>query len=1112
LAGLLLAACGGGEDSQTDEPAPQQATEQAQSSESTTDPEAEAHDNESTKEDTETPEPITSDLRIGIVDGEDASTAVVVDAVDALAENLRVLVSNDTDRSIRGTVAVTVGTVAGTPSGAKVADTFGNIAAREHKVFSMSFRDNELQPGRYKVSITTTNDVFAESGFEVTVPNMALFLTRDNAPAGANIALAALGGEIVGVSDSNDQRTWKPDFLIDGFTRIHGVRHANVSEGWQARGTSSAEIVVAFKDREPATIDAVGLSVVETTASPRTLAAFKRPSPIPKGVEIWVSDSVDGTEFSKAAEARIYRTEAPQLVRFEPTSARFLKLKILDNHGANEIALAELMVFESAIANQSILGSTDINIAIPALGGYVVSASTAGAGNEPWQLIDGASGAGAGWMSAATDKRSANYTPQDLVFGFGNNNAVLINYIEIDPLSGPAGAVGDFSSYQAREIALSVAGQLDSEWEDVGRLEMPPDNSRHKVAVGKKATRVRVRVLSNHGGKASGLGEVRIVEGKAPGYKSIVPGADRWFGPESAVSPSSGNEQSTSPTPPGIRSLDNNVKQLGRLVEVGQVDEYSLRVETVSTAALTIHLTGSPNVRTSLRLLDERGSLVKSYMPSAKARNEESLSWLVTPGRYRVEASATPINQVIAFDTSGSMGASIFDLERAVRTYVSNARNDEFINLVQFNEKVIPVLPDFSTDSEQILKSLDGLFEAEGSTSLVDAMYESAVMLMPRDGRQVIVSFTDGQDTSSETSKEQLSGLLAALSLQLYSIGLGESMISYNQRTASTGHQFLSNTSRSGPSDRYFAVSDGADIAAAFDAIGGELRAPSNYSIAASVSDAKGELRVSTTGEMIPGLSPPRFELILDASGSMKRATGSANRMAVAKRVLTTVLEQVPDNTEVALRVFGHRVLEGQSGDCQDSELLVPFGAGQKSKLSAAIDRITALGTTPIAYSVEQAIRDLKTDEKVDTIIILVTDGEEECRDDLLEVVQKAQASGTRFSMNVVGFELDEKTTTDMALVAEASGGGYFAAGSADELDDAMIKVLSAPFSVLDGSGEVVAKGVINGGPLSLYAGTYSISVDASGVTLKLPNVNVPRNGVRTLRLNRQGDSVGVER
>lgn len=1055
-------------------------------------------------------------FKLSVVDGEDIATAHPMESLSVGDSHIFLLAENSSESGARSTAVVSTVDVAGTPAGAKVGDTYINLAGKKRGIYKIPLRNMDLQPGSYRVSVSVVDGVESSRTFTVTAPNVAAILNRANAPLGRNIALSALGGEIVSVTGDDNRTTWKREFLNDGFTKIYRYRGSTLSEGWQSKKTSTAEIVVAFGGRRIASIDAIGVSPVETTASARTLAMYQRASPIPKDIEIWVSDDLDDASYRKIAEARVLRTTVPQVVHFDTVSARFVKLKVNNTHGSNDVALGELMVFESADASPSVSDGGNINLANPALGGFVVSVSSSAAGNGAWQLTDGKSSSDSGWMSAATDGRSASYTPQDIVLGFGNNDMVLVERIEFEPLAGPSGAFGfgDFSSYQVAELVVSISSAPGAEWQDIGRLEMPADNSSHSIDVNQLATRVRVRVLSNHGGKAIALGEIRVIEGTRPGHRSMVNGAATWTGPDHSISVNSAMppEPGATLSMPVAKTLQRGQQQQGRLVDVDQIDRYRLSVDAPSTAALTFSLTGKPDVRTSLKLLDEHGAMVKSYMPSADSAAEASMTWLVAPGNYVVEVAETPIYQVIAFDTSGSMSGRIRDLEQAVRSYVASARDDEYINLVRFSDRVEPILDSFSNNKVEVEKALEGQFEAEGSTALIDALYKSAELVKVQQGRQVIVTFTDGQDTSSKASAEALSGLMDKLPLHVYSIGLGSSLTSYNRRTASNGHQYLSSVSQSPTGSRYFAVRESSELASAFDAIGAELRAPAEYTISADYTDAQGELRLTTTGEMIPGLSPPRFELILDASGSMKRASGQQSRMAVAKSVLQSVLQQVPETTEIALRAFGHRVAEGQTGDCEDSELLVPFIAGDNSRLNSAIDKIRALGTTPIAYSVERAIADMADAKELGTIIILVTDGEEECRDDLLQVVQSARDSGLNFSMNIVGFDLDQQTTADLGDVATAAGGGFFAAADAEQLKAAMVKVLSAPFAVLDGSGDVVAQGIINGEPVQLFAGVYTVAIDATGVSMRIPNVVIQANQVRSVRLNRQGDSVGVEK
>jgi Ca-activated chloride channel homolog len=69
---------------------------------------------------------------------------------------------------------------------------------------------------------------------------------------------------------------------------------------------------------------------------------------------------------------------------------------------------------------------------------------------------------------------------------------------------------------------------------------------------------------------------------------------------------------------------------------------------------------------------------------------------------------------------------------------------------------------------------------------------------------------------------------------------------------------------------------------------------------------------------------PPQIELILDASGSMKRKIDGRMMMDAAKDAMLQIIKSLPDAIQVARRICGHRIRERQKGDCQDSELMSP--------------------------------------------------------------------------------------------------------------------------------------------------------------------------------------------
>ena len=125
----------------------------------------------------------------------------------------------------------------------------------------------------------------------------------------------------------------------------------------------------------------------------------------------------------------------------------------------------------------------------------------------------------------------------------------------------------------------------------------------------------------------------------------------------------------------------------------------------------------------------------------------------------------------------------------------------------------------------------------------------------------------------------------------------------------------------------------------------------------------------------------------------MKRKLGGRMMIDIAKDAMVQIIEGLPDDLQVALRVYGHRIREGQPGDCQDSELVFPFAKLDKPRLLERVRAIQALGTTPIAYSLQQVARDFGA-APGEKMVILVTDGKEECGGNPSAVVSELLAKG----------------------------------------------------------------------------------------------------------------------
>jgi von Willebrand factor type A domain len=270
---------------------------------------------------------------------------------------------------------------------------------------------------------------------------------------------------------------------------------------------------------------------------------------------------------------------------------------------------------------------------------------------------------------------------------------------------------------------------------------------------------------------------------------------------------------------------------------------------------------------------------------------------------------------------------------------------------------------------------------------------------------------------------------------------------------------------------------------------------------------------VVATGERIPKLATPQLELMLDASGSMKeKLKGKGPRkIDIAKEAMVQIIEGLPDGLQVALRVFGHRIRERQRGDCQDSKLVVPFATLDKPRLLNQVRAIQALGTTPIAYSLQQIERDFGVAQG-EKIVILITDGKEECKGDPSAVVSELLAKGFQVRLHIVGFALaDEAAKRELQQLAERTGGRFSDTKDAKALHGAIEQALAVPYDVLDAAGSRVASGLTGQGAIAVPEGVYTIVVHAAGQPITIADVRVAHDQFTRVELKKEGQEVGTQ-
>ena len=185
-----------------------------------------------------------------------------------------------------------------------------------------------------------------------------------------------------------------------------------------------------------------------------------------------------------------------------------------------------------------------------------------------------------------------------------------------------------------------------------------------------------------------------------------------------------------------------------------------------------------------------------------------------------------------------------------------------------------------------------------------------------------------------------------------------------------------------------------------------------------------------------------RILFVFDGSQSMFGHWESGMKIDIAKQMLNELVDSLKnvENLDLAFRAYGHQspYISGSQRDCKDTKLEVPFNAGGAWDIKKALEKIQPKGTTPIAYSLEQSAKDFPPCVNCRNMIILITDGIEECYGDPCAVSLALQSKGIVLKPFVIGIGLDLELVDRFKCI-----GSYFNANTERSLKDVLNVVIS---------------------------------------------------------------------
>ncbi len=143
-----------------------------------------------------------------------------------------------------------------------------------------------------------------------------------------------------------------------------------------------------------------------------------------------------------------------------------------------------------------------------------------------------------------------------------------------------------------------------------------------------------------------------------------------------------------------------------------------------------------------------------------------------------------------------------------------------------------------------------------------------------------------------------------------------------------------------------------------------------------------------------------RVLIILDCSHSMWDRWQSDAKIKVTQQVLLKFLDSVANqnNIDVALRVFGHL-----NKNSYGTRLEVPFEEGNNYKIQSKVKTLVPNGACTAATALSSSLNDFPASGASRNIILIITDGMDDCDGNICDVARQVQMSGVIVQTFILG-------------------------------------------------------------------------------------------------------------
>ena len=213
------------------------------------------------------------------------------------------------------------------------------------------------------------------------------------------------------------------------------------------------------------------------------------------------------------------------------------------------------------------------------------------------------------------------------------------------------------------------------------------------------------------------------------------------------------------------------------------------------------------------------------------------------------------------------------------------------------------------------------------------------------------------------------------------------------------------------------------------------------------------------------------IELVMDYSGSM------INCIEIAKKAMSSIINQIPTSTYIGFRVFGHdndgqnpnnnstiaevkkiikkngkyKVITGYdkclgvvNGYCSATKQVAPLIQANANSILNGMNSVSIGGSTPLVYGLDRAINQdfVRLDKTTPKKIVLITDGGENCGGDPCEFAKNLMSKRNDIHIDVI--LVNGMFSSGLNCLAKTTNGKIYKVNNLSNFSTVMIESLNS--------------------------------------------------------------------